>query len=192
MDYFPKHGYDVFPSRDIPINFNFGSVFHYMIETMPNYKSSTDLDSDSSDSSDSSDEEEEQVIKIRDPFLDGESQEIRRSKKLRRGLLFVKSKFVTGVQDCLQGQLHYYKGHIRASMEKTAYWVHVALSHVSGSVIKCTCDCVQRALGRCSHVCALLLQILLHVRLNGYGGEFILPVHAFLSVLKFYNGPPLY
>lgn len=123
----------------------------------------------------SGDEEVEEEIQISDPFEDAESKAIKISKKLRRGLVYVKSKYVRNVQDALTDNIHLYKGLVRASMNKKAYGVKVALSQISGSVLKCSCDitCPQKGLGRCSHVAALLLHILLHKNLNGPAGKCI-------------------
>ena len=166
--FFPHHGWELFPSRDIPNNFTFGSIFHYLVETMPQY-----VGEDCSEASDSgsSEEEVEEVVQIGDPFESYEGKEILGNKKLRRGLQYLKSDFVLEVQDCYPHRYHFYRARVRASMKKKFHWVHVALSQISGSVIKCTCLCAQRALGRCSHVSAVLLFILRHARLNGLSGK---------------------
>ncbi|XP_034239125.1 uncharacterized protein LOC117644048 [Thrips palmi] len=164
-DVFPPTGWEVFPSRDMPSNFNFGSVFNYIVETMPQLPdpaSNTPL-------ADSSDEEDiaENVVIINDPFEDAEQTEIKCSKKLRRGLQYVKSKYVRNVHDCLPDRLHCYKGQVRASMSKVAYHVKVAIFQVSGSVVKASCHCGAHTMQRCSHISALLLYLLLHKNLNG-------------------------
>lgn len=126
-----------------------------------------------SDDASSGDEEEEETVKISDPFLDAECQAIKLSKKLRRGLQYVKSNYVQKVQDTLPDRVHVYQGSVKASMREKIYNVKVALSQVSGSVIRCTCDiiCPQKSLGRCSHISALLLYILLFKNLNGPQGK---------------------
>lgn len=121
----------------------------------------------------SGDEEDIQTVVASDPFENYENDEIRNSKKMRRGLLYVKSDFVGNMQDCIHERVHFFKAQVRASMNMTVYSVQVAISQTSGMVLRCECDelCAARALGRCSHVSAVLLQILLHVKLNGPGGE---------------------
>ena len=175
-DVFPNCGWETFPSRDIPENFNFGSVFHYLVETMPEYTGDECVVIDSDSEGDSDEDEDVTILAIvMDPFADGAiSKEVLKYKKIRRGLMYLKSGFITGMQDCYPDRYHVYKAHVRASMEQSAYWVHVALSQMSGQVAKCTCECKQKSLGRCSHVGGVLLSILGHVRLNGYGGKLVL------------------
>lgn len=127
-----------------------------------------------SDSEGDSDEEEDVTLVevVMDPFADrAVSEEVLKYKKIRRGLMYVKSGFVIGMKDCHPDLYLLYKAHVRASMDQKAYWVHVALSQMSGRVVKCTCECCQRSLGRCSHIAGVLLSILAHVRVNGYGGK---------------------
>ena len=135
---------------------------------MPQYDSLL-LDSPDEDSG----EEEDVVTTISDPFESEDWHAIRKSKKLRRGMEYVKSGYVVAVEYCFPDRFHVYKGHVRASMDKEAYWVKVALSPISGGVIKCVCGdkCAESALGRCSHVSALLLYILIHKQINGCGGK---------------------
>ena len=33
---FPVEGWKIFPSRDIPVNFNYGHVYHYLVESITN------------------------------------------------------------------------------------------------------------------------------------------------------------
>lgn len=178
----PLTGWDKFPSKDIPRNFNFGSVYYYLVESAPIYAGE-----DQSESESSGDEEEIEVIKIRDPFEDHENDNMLRSKKLRRGLMYYKSNFIRDCKDTLEGQVHHFKGHVRASMNMDAYWVHVAVSQVSGSIIFCRCDknC-SLTLGRCSHVGAMLLYILGHTRLNGYDGKSRQTTSSQILFLKYF------
>lgn len=176
---FPTYGWCVFPSRDIPHNFNFGSVYNYLVETMPQLEDSDDASS--------GDEEEEELVELSDPFQDVECTAINHTKKLRRGLQYVKSAYVRNVQDTWPDKLHVYKAQVRASMLKQAYLVKVALSPLSGSIIRCSCDarCPQRTLGRCSHISALLLFILMHKNLNGPEGKHTVNLVHLMFVLLF-------
>lgn len=133
-------------------------------------------DTAQSEEASSGEKEEEDIVTISDPFLDAECKEIKFCKKLRRGLQYLKSGYVRNVQDSLPDRAHLYRASVRASMVDKAYTVKVALSQVSGSVIKCCCDvsCPQKSLGRCSHISALLLFILLHKNLEGPEGKFFL------------------
>ncbi|XP_026294174.1 uncharacterized protein LOC113218164 [Frankliniella occidentalis] len=179
VDLFCCEGWDTFPSRDMPASFNFGSIFHYLEETMPQLgdilRQTEDRESDRESGDEACDIVEEEIVVLQDPFEDDEKAEIKCSKKLRRGLLYVKSGHVRNIQDNLPGRIHLYKAQVRASMREKAYMVKVALSQVSGSIVKCICDqaCPQRALGRCSHISALLFSLLIHKNLNGPGGKLL-------------------
>ncbi|XP_034232766.1 ubiquitin carboxyl-terminal hydrolase 36-like [Thrips palmi] len=164
---FPDCGFGTFPSRDIPQSFNFGSIFHYLLESRPMLQCS------SSSSDESADEALEivHIVQMKDPFTDPKCKEMLRVKVLRRGLQYVKSGWVKGLQDCSDGRYYYVKAHVRASMEPEAYWVYITISTITGGVCQATCGypCPATANGRCSHVSAALLQILAHIHLNGYG-----------------------
>lgn len=172
---FPEFGFETFPSTDIPESFNFGSVFHYLVESRPNLQGSN------SSSGESEDDELDNVheVEMKDPFADSKCKELLRVKLLRRGLQYVKSGWVKGLQDCSDGRYYYVKAHVRASMEPQAYWVYITISTVTGGVCQVTCGypCPATANGRCSHVSAALLQILAHIHLNGHRCKY----HLFLS-----------
>lgn len=160
---------------------------------MPNYDGDNQSESDSEEGE--IEEAEEVNVNISDPFDSTETDEMLRSKKLRRGLMYLKSNHIRSCKDTVEERLHFFKAHIRASMDKDAYWVHVAMSQVSGRVIYCTCQCVQRALGRCSHVGALLLFILRHIRINGFQGMVNVitlcdcpPFEQYHQLMNFING----
>ena len=58
-------------------------------------------------------------------------------------------------------------------MRQCAYFVHVVLSVVTGRVLNAQCmECAASALGRCSHVGALLEFMLQHVKEHGYEGMY--------------------
>ncbi|KAK3931102.1 Alkaline nuclease, partial [Frankliniella fusca] len=164
---FPSRNWDTFPSRDIPLSFNFGQIYNYLVETMPEYHELGDLSAISDSSG-----EDDVVESIADPLDDIESECRQRNKKVRRGLQYVKSGNIRKVEDCREGKYYFIKAQVRASMELKAYNVMVAISQISGSVWKCICDdaCPQSTLGRCSHVSALLLYLWSHIRLNGHAG----------------------
>lgn len=134
------------------------------------------LQPDDSSSDDSADETP--IVKevlAKDPFEDPKCKALLHAKLLRRGLQYVKSGWVKGLVDCADDRYHYVKAHVRASMDPEAYWVYVTLSKITGAVCQATCGypCPASADGRCSHVSAALLQILAHVRLNGYGCKYL-------------------
>lgn len=138
-------------------------MFHYLIE------SRATLQCDESSYEDSEDEEITDVY-INDPFDNHKCKQFMRSKVLRRGLQYVKSGWIKGLQDCDSDRYYYVKAHVRASMDAHAYWVYITISKITGGVCQATCGypCPATANGRCSHVSASLLQILAHVHLNGY------------------------
>ncbi|KAE8748062.1 hypothetical protein FOCC_FOCC005257 [Frankliniella occidentalis] len=168
---FPSQNWDTFPSRDIPLSFNFGQIYNYLVETMPEYH---ELGDPSAISESSGEDDDDVVDSIADPLDSIESECRQRNKKVRRGLQYVKSGNIRKVQDCREGKYYFIKAQVRASMELKAYNVMVAISQISGSVWKCICDdaCPQSTLGRCSHISALLLYLWSHIRLNGHAGMF--------------------
>lgn len=165
---FPSEGWRTFPSVGIPRMFNYGNIYHHLVESMPLYWNEDEVEMDSEDESDSIEDESSDVQE--DPF-DEEYSTVNETKKLRRGLQFLKSKYVRKVQDTYVGRCYFVKAQVRASMECEAYKVKVAISTTSGNISICTCTCKQQSLGRCSHVSAVLLHIWRHVRLHGYGGK---------------------
>ncbi|KAK3918027.1 Ubiquitin carboxyl-terminal hydrolase 36 [Frankliniella fusca] len=157
----PLDKWSPFPSISIPPHFNFGHIYFYLIETCPTLPNDDD--------SEVSEADEQEVL---DP-LDDEYQTINGVKVLRKGLNFLKSKYVRAVENCSHGRCYFVKASVRASMEKRAYEVTIAISHRSGSIHACTCECIQQSLGRCVHVSSVLLYLWSHVRLNGNGGKSI-------------------
>lgn len=145
----------------------------------------------SSESSDvsSGDDEVVETICLQDPFDVEESKCIQNNKKVRRGLQYLKSGYIRKVQDCREERYYFAKAQVRASMDCKAYNVMVAISIMSGSVWKAVCDdaCPQSALGRCSHVSALLLFLWSHIRLNGYGGMSFVISLILKNVKSYYN-----
>lgn len=152
----------------MPSMFNFGSVYYFLVETMPQMEDITSISD-----GDSSEDEEQEIISIEDPFEESEGKVIKSSKKLRRGLQYVKSGYVRNVKDCLPDKVHFYKSQVRASMRERAYIVKAGISQISGTIFNCACDdaCPQSTLQRCSHISALLLFLLLHKNLNGPLGK---------------------
>ncbi|KAK3928981.1 Ubiquitin carboxyl-terminal hydrolase 36 [Frankliniella fusca] len=161
---FPSKGWKPFPSADIPSMFNYGHIYFYTVESRPT------LQTEESDTDSGCEEDQEDQPEAADP-LEQENFSLNEVQVLRKGLRFLKSKFVRGLEDVKDARCYYVRGHVRASMKLEAHTVSVALSLRSGNVQLCECDCIQRSLGRCSHVCAVLLHIWSHIKLNGYGGK---------------------
>lgn len=160
---YPTEGWKPFPSVDMPVMFNYGHIYFYLVESIPSLPQSDESDEDCEDIPESS--------RIQDPF-DDEHKSLQDVKTLRKGLRFFKSKYVRNVHDvCEAGRTYFVKAEVRASMEAVKHDVQIAISVRSGNVQGGTCDCIQQSLGRCVHVCATLLFIWSHIRLNGYGGK---------------------
>lgn len=81
-------------------------------------------------------------------------------KPLRRGEQYRNSGFVNEIYLRNDGKCIFMKTTVKASMKNEQHNVLVTLSARSGSVIDGNCDCKASALGRCSHVAALLLTAL--------------------------------
>ena len=140
-----------FPGTSIPSMFNYGHIFHYIIETMPSLPAATWAGGDDDDDQDD---------------IDGQSSTT--AKPLRRGQQYVDSKYVSDLMDKEDDTLYYLKASVNASMISTRYSVLVKLSKTSGAVQDASCECKASSLKRCSHVSALLLYLSYHVKHHGY------------------------
>ena len=140
----PILGWKPFPSQQIPKNFNYGHIYHYLLES---------------------------VTLISD---DGRKEDTNlahmTSKPLTKGEQYVKSGSVTSIMDTIKSGTNNYflKAKVDASMKQEQRTVHVTLSNVSGAVLDGSCTCPGSALGRCNHVAALLLFLDKHTKDNGY------------------------
>ena len=144
----PVTSWKTFPSRDIPNNFNYGTIYYYLLESIQ-FK-----DHDGGDQSDESS----------DANLSHMT-----SKPLRKGQQYVDSNNVVNVKDNTAKNSYYLKAGVLPSMQATEpYRVHVTISNNSGQVLDGSCECKASALGRCSHVGALLLFLWKHVKTYGY------------------------
>jgi len=106
-------------------------------------------------------------------------------KVMARADRLLYSSYVQEPMDYIKSVRYYFvKAFVRASMEAKKYLVHV-LCVVSGTVLYAQCDeCKQSALGRCSHVGALLKYMSEHVQTKGYDRKLILVIYDFLFLLK--------
>ncbi|XDV16378.1 hypothetical protein PO909_016123 [Leuciscus waleckii] len=126
-----------FLPSNIPPLYNYGYVYHWLVESLPTLPTRPTQTEDS-------DEEDDITSVVTE-------------KSLRRGWQYVDSNFV---QDIKVRQTHnsiVYKAKVDASMKNEHHDVSVEMSSVSGAVLSATCKCKASALGRCSHVAALLL-----------------------------------
>lgn len=142
----PKTGWCAFQSKDIPSLFNYGHIYHYALESICTILTSTN------------DEED-----------DDQGLGHMTDKPLKNGRKYVDSGFVHNMVDA-KTDLHYFvRAHVWPSMRsELPHNVLVVLSVASGAVIHASCDpCKVSALGRCSHVVAVLFSVLDHVNKHG-------------------------
>ncbi|XP_001631319.2 uncharacterized protein LOC5510867 [Nematostella vectensis] len=139
----------MFPSQDIPAMYNYGHLYHYLVESLQN--EFLDLaDEDKSDSEGSG----------------TESSGTATAKPLKKGRNLLKSGFVENIQDNGNSKDYFARAHVHHSMRKEyPLSVQVKISKGSGFVQHASCNCIARSLGRCAHVDALLLFI------NDYSSE---------------------
>ena len=143
---FPSDGWKPFPTQNIPLHFNQGHIYHYVVES-----SSTDNHGDDSDE---------------DSQGDGFTST---AKPLRKGQMLVESKFVENIQDNISGNYYFLRAEVHHSMAKDLpLKVFISLSTLSGSVNAAKCNCKASADGRCQHITALLFYLLDYVSKKGY------------------------
>ncbi|KAI4468043.1 e3 sumo-protein ligase [Holotrichia oblita] len=92
-------------------------------------------------------------------------------KPFRKGSQFVQSDYIFNVYDAKDNKSYYLKAQCYSSFKKNvSYGVEITLNELSGAVVGGTCECRQSALGRCSHVTALLLFLDKFTQENGHDG----------------------
>ncbi|KAG5863881.1 hypothetical protein JTB14_026685 [Gonioctena quinquepunctata] len=128
-----------FPSVDIPKYFNKGHIYTYIVE----------------------------------PLIENEECEIQyestTEKPFRRGSQYVDSDHVHDVMDKLEGNIYKLRAFCFASFQKhQRYLVEIEINNMSGAVISGQCECKAFALGRCSHVSAILLFLEKYCRDKGH------------------------
>ena len=141
----PIFGWKPFPSRPIPSNFNYGHIYHYLLESV--------------------------VLVGEDGKAEDTDLAHMTSKPLTKGEQYVKSGSVTKMMDSTQGGNYYLKAQVDASMRNEQRMVTVTLSSISGAVRDASCTCPGSALGRCNHVAAVLLQLDKHCKEVGHDHE---------------------
>ncbi|XP_014670842.1 PREDICTED: uncharacterized protein LOC106811655 [Priapulus caudatus] len=132
----PITGWKEFPKSGIPPVFNAGHIYHHLVESIQERDDDDDDDDDDGGG--------------------GANSDFATDKPMRRGKIFYDSGNVTEIQDVRKGSQYFVKAKVLASMRKTTYSVLFSLSVNSGFVSDATCDCRASALGRCSHVAAVL------------------------------------
>ena len=144
----PDAGWRLFPSQDIPVMFNYGHVYHYALESIK----TVTLD----------------VIEG-DQNEDECGQGHMTDKPLKNGRKYVDSGFVHDLMDNKINEHYFLRGHVWPSMRtELPHNVLVILSVTSGAVIHASCQpCKVAALGRRSHVVAVLFYLLDHIKNHG-------------------------
>ena len=67
-----------------------------------------------------------------------------------------------------KGNIYFVKCKIKSSFRDVFYFVHVAISVISGAVLDASCVCKASSMGRCSHIAALLIKLDDFVKENGH------------------------
>ena len=130
-----------FPSRNLPSMYNYGHVYHYLVESVPTGDDGLETDEASSMT----------------------------AKPLKKGRNLLKSGFIEDIQDSENPDHYFVRAHVQHSMKKELpLSVKVLISKASGFIKKATCTCIARSLGRCSHVAAVLLHLSDYVAENGH------------------------
>ena len=146
----PNNGWTTFPTVDIPDMFNYGCVYHYLIESIAQFGQENHSNSSEEGS-------------------DTENSYAATEKPLRKGRKLLESEFIEDAQDNSTETHYFLRAHVQHSM-KNEYPldVMVALSKLSGFIVKASCNCKASALSRCAHVAALLLNLEEYTKKNGH------------------------
>ena len=137
----PTDGWRLFPTKNLPANFNYGHVYFYLVESAAK----------ASNIPDSNDSDEDSLYANCDTVIE---------KPLKKGRNLLSSGSVENVQHNFDEIKHefYLLGHVQHSMKNMLPLnVNVVISDISGYVKVAMCDCKANALGRCAHVAAFLL-----------------------------------
>ena len=143
----PVSGWRTFQLQDIPVLFNYGHIYYYALESIKTVVT---------ESGHQDDEDEEGLGHMT-------------AKPLKNGRKYVDSGFVHDMMDTKTEEHYFLKAHVWPSMRnELPHNVLIILPTSSGAVIHASCDpCKVSALGRCSHVVAVLFSLLDHVNEQG-------------------------
>ena len=139
----PTDGWRVFPSQNIPSNFNYGHVYFYLVESVSSASNIEDSESDDGDN----------LYDTCDTVT---------AKPLKKGRNLLKSGFIENIHDNFNEPKQEYllRAHVQHSMKNMLPLnVCIVVSAASGNVKIGLCDCKASALGRCAHIAALLLKL---------------------------------
>jgi hypothetical protein len=135
-------GWNIFPSQTIPANFNYGHIYHYLLESV--------------------------VLLGQDGKKEDTDLSHMTSKSLAKGEQYVKSDSISDIMDACRNGNYYLKGKVAASMRNEFRNVHITISIISGAVLDSSCTCPASARGHCNHVAALLIMLNKHCMDSGY------------------------
>jgi hypothetical protein len=138
----PITGWKKFPGHSVPKDFNYGQIYNY-IERSAKFFSVSELgngiDSDDDDGLDYS-----------------------TGKSLKRGRQYFASRNVCShhMKDAVSKEHYYLKCKVMSSYKaENMHCVMVTISTHNSQIVDASCDCKCSAMGRCSHVAALLLAL---------------------------------
>ena len=142
----PEKNWKPFPSKDIPPLFNYGHVYHYALESLPASSNEREFE----------DEDDQGLGHMTD-------------KPFKNGRKYVESGFVHDVEDNRTQDHYFLRAHVWPSMRgDLPHNVSITISVHSGAVLRAKCEpCKVSALGRCSHVVAVLLFLVDHIKKHG-------------------------
>lgn len=150
----PVTGWGSFPSVNIPCMLNWGHVYFYLVESAPQYKPLPLLECD-----------EEYTENLKKNAL-----KAGKTGLSRKGCKLLQSEKVLAMKDQQKNGIYYLMAEVQRSMMVETFFPSAIISAESGSIKECSCECKQRAMGRCSHVTAMLLSLVEHIETTGYSG----------------------
>lgn len=134
----PVTGWKDFPAFAIPKTFSYGDIRQYVMN-------GPSLVSTSQNSAGSSDED---------------TNDFSTTKPLRRGRQYFLSGHVREIKQFSDKNTQFLKCLVMSSFKPDVqYHVHVSIDFRTGTIVDGSCECKSSAMGRCSHVCSLLLAL---------------------------------
>ena len=134
-------GWRPFPSKTLPKHFNYGNIYHYLVESV----TSVDFSIACNDNDDNDEDQTGQS-----------SEDLHTSKSFTKGRNLFRSGHVKNMEDSQQKEHYFLKATVQASYSQKSYSVTVTISEHSGTIKEASCTCSAAGLGRCAHVAALL------------------------------------
>lgn len=169
-----------FPSVHIPDNYSSAKVTEYLAN-IPLFRFSHTEGVIAVEEVGSDDDE---VFDFTQPTQEGRKAMFVAST-LKRADLFIRSKKIREMLDCVRDKHYYVKAEVRASFRDLTYNLSTMIARASGNVCLAECSCKALALGRCCHITAILLLIGRHVQRHGHEGEiFSFTLHVFTLVWR--------